>query len=145
MSRRVNTKLMSARSGLVGSTASVTPSSLARATAGAIRSQNSSAASSQSREPMVPVVNHTESAPTAAAKSSDWPTTRCSVPMFWTCSPVRATASVSQSMASSFGEMAPIVSTPSSCQNPTSSGKDSEPAHSSLTDRRGWTGISAGR
>ena len=50
---------------------------------------------------------------------------------------------VSQSIASSFGEMAPIVSTPSSCQNPTSSGKGSVPAHSSLTEMRGCTGISA--
>ena len=136
-SRRLKTKLMSVRNGLVGSIASGTPSSLARAAAGAIRSQNSSAASSHVREPMLPVVHHTESAPTAAAKSSASPSTRSSVPMFDTRRPASANTAGSQPIASSFGEMAPMLVTPSSRKNPSSSGTGIAPAHSSLTEMRG--------
>ena len=100
---------MSVRNGLVGSIASTTPSSFARVAAGAIRSQNSSAASSHVREPMLPVVHQTESVPTAAPKSSASPSTRSSVPMFDTRRPASANTAGSQPIASSFGEMAPIV------------------------------------
>ena len=59
--------------------------------------------------------------------------------MFDTRSPASATTALFQPISSSFGEMAPIVSTPSSFQNPISSEKGIAPAHSSLTEMRGCT------
>ena len=82
-SRRVKTKLMSVRKGLVGVDRERDAElSCARVAAGAMRSLNASAASSRVRERMLPVVSQTESAPAAAAKSSDLANhTRSSVPM----------------------------------------------------------------
>ena len=137
VSRRVNTKLMSVRNGLVGSTASVTPSSLARAAAGAIRSQNSSAASSH-----VPRADAARGEPDRVGAHRGPEVERLADHAF-----LGADVRHAQPGVGDHGRV-PVDRlelrgdgsdrfTPSSRKNPTSSETDSAPAHSSLTDMRG--------